>query len=253
MLFDLQGKRRRVVQATYLLLAVLLGGGLLFFGIGGDVQGGLFDAFSERSGNTGSNVVNDRIESNEEKVKSDPQNATAFKALTQDYYQKAASLPVGEDGKVPESGQDDLRKADENYQAYLKLTADKPDASLAQVALQLYDPLALNKPMELQEAARLRAEEENDVQSYLQLVEAATLAGNTRGADLAGVKVVDLAPKAQKKEAKQAVEKTKTDAQAFLAQSAGGAAGGGAGAPGAPGAPGVTPAPAPAPTPQPQP
>ena len=37
MLFDLQGKRRRVVQATYLTLALLMGGGLVFFGIGSDV------------------------------------------------------------------------------------------------------------------------------------------------------------------------------------------------------------------------
>ena len=48
MLFDLQVRRRRVVQATYLGLAILMGGGLVFFGIGGDVQGGLFDAIGER-------------------------------------------------------------------------------------------------------------------------------------------------------------------------------------------------------------
>ena len=41
MLFDLRGRRRRAVQATYLTLAVLMGGGLVLFGIGGDVSGGL--------------------------------------------------------------------------------------------------------------------------------------------------------------------------------------------------------------------
>src|ERR671914_530323 len=50
MLFDLRGRRRRAVQATYLILALLMGGGLVFFGIGGDVSGGLFDAFSVRGG-----------------------------------------------------------------------------------------------------------------------------------------------------------------------------------------------------------
>ena len=45
MLFDLRGRRRRLVQATYLSLAVLMGGGLVLFGIGGDVSGGLFNAF----------------------------------------------------------------------------------------------------------------------------------------------------------------------------------------------------------------
>ena len=33
MLFDLRGRRRRAVQATYLTLAILMGGGLVFFGI----------------------------------------------------------------------------------------------------------------------------------------------------------------------------------------------------------------------------
>jgi len=243
MLFDLQGKRRRVVQATYLLLAVLLGGGLLFFGIGGDVQGGLFDAFSDRGGNAGSNVVDDRIEKNLERVKADPQNAQALKELTQDYYSRAASLPVGEAGKVPGAGQDDLRKADENYKAFLEANASKPDTSLALTALQLYGPGALNKPKELQEAARLRAEAENNPESYLLLVDAATRAGNTRAADLAGVKVVDLAPKGQKKQAKKAVQETKTAASAQQTQ---GATGGGQGA-----APQPPPTPVPAPQPQP--
>ena len=56
MLFDLRGRRRRAVQATYLMLAVLMGGGLVLFGIGGDVSGGLFDAFSERGGGGNGNA-----------------------------------------------------------------------------------------------------------------------------------------------------------------------------------------------------
>src|ERR671933_179866 len=43
MLFDLKGKRRRTVQATYLTLAVLMGAGLVFFGIGSSVSGGARD------------------------------------------------------------------------------------------------------------------------------------------------------------------------------------------------------------------
>ena len=53
MLFDLRGKgRRRTVQVIYLSLAILMGGGLVLFGIGGATSGGLFDAFSSDSGNT---------------------------------------------------------------------------------------------------------------------------------------------------------------------------------------------------------
>ena len=214
MLFDLQGKRRRVVQVVYLTLAILLGGGLVFFGIGSDVQGGLSDIFSSNGGGGGNNVVDDRIEENEKKIKKDPADAQALKELTQDYYSKAASLPVGEDGAVPQSGQGELRKADGYYQSYLELNPDEPDASLARVAYQLYGPTALNKAKELEAAARLLAEEENDSASYLLLVDAATRSGNTRAADLAGTKVVELAPKGQKKQAKKTVEQTKAQAQA---------------------------------------
>ena len=116
MLFDLQGKRRRVVQATYLTLAVLMGGGLVLFGIGGDVSGGLFDAFSERSGNTGggNDLVEKRIERNEKKVKAAPQGSEAArKALVRDYYQLAVAQ-AGEDQGFPDDAKDELRKAAAN-------------------------------------------------------------------------------------------------------------------------------------------
>ena len=57
----------------------------------------------------------------------------------------------------------------------------------------------------------------------------ATLAGDTRTANLAGEKAVDLAPKAQRKEAEQLVKQAKTPPQQG---GAGGAQGGGQ-APGA--------------------
>ena len=51
MLFDLRGRgRRRTVQTIYLTLAILLGGGLVLFGIGGSVSGGLFDALGLTGG-----------------------------------------------------------------------------------------------------------------------------------------------------------------------------------------------------------
>jgi len=53
MLFDLRGRgRRRTIQAIYVTLAVLMGGGLVFFGIGGNTSGGLFDAFKGGSGSS---------------------------------------------------------------------------------------------------------------------------------------------------------------------------------------------------------
>ncbi len=211
MLFDLQGKRRRVVQATYLLLAVLLGGGLVFFGIGGDVQGGLFDAFSGgRGGGDDSNsAIEKRVKSNEKRVKANPDDEAARKELVRGYYQLATAQSPGSGGGFGKEAQDELRAAAANWEAYLRLEPDKPDASLGRTALQLYDPKVLNKPTEAKQAAQLIARVEDSSDAYLNLVQYATLAGDTRTADLAAQKAVDLAPKKDKKAVRRAAAKLK--------------------------------------------
>ena len=211
MLFDLHGKRRRVVQATYLMLAVLLGGGLVFFGIGGDVQGGLFDAFSGGGGggDAGNSAIEKQVKSNEKRLKANPTDEAARKELVRDYYQLATAQSPGSGGGFGEEAQDELRAAAANWEAYLRLEPEKPDASLARTALQLYDPKVLNKPPKAQEAAQILARVESNSDAYLNLVQYATLAGDTRTADLAAQKAVDLAPKKDRKAVKRTAERLK--------------------------------------------
>ena len=210
MLFDLQGKRRRVVQATYLSLAVLMGGGLVFFGIGGEVSGGLFDAFSDRSGSGGGNdIVEKRIDRNEDKVKRNPRNEAARKALVRDYYQLATAQTASNATAFPDDAKDELRKSSQNWKAYLALEPRRLDTSLALLALQVHDVGALNRPKEAMEAARIIADKEENSNAYLRVVQYAALAGDTRVADLAGQKAVDLAPKSDRKNVKAQVELAK--------------------------------------------
>jgi hypothetical protein len=226
MLFDLQGKRRRVVQATYLTLAVLMGGGLVLFGIGGDVSGGLFDAFSgnDGGGGNGNSVVEKRVDRNLEKVRANPKSEAARKALVRDYYQLAVSQTDATATTVPDDAKDELRRSAAQWNAYLALEPSKPDSSLARVALEVFGPAGLNRPKEAQEAARVIAEAENSTNAYLNLVQYAALAGDNRTADLAGQKAVDLAPKAQRKQVEAQIEQLKSPQGAAGAQ--GGASGG---------------------------
>jgi hypothetical protein len=221
MLFDLQGKRRRVVQGTYVMLAFLMGGGLVLFGVGGNIQGGIFDAFTGGGGNSsnGNSVVEKRVEKNEKKVKVTPQSVALRKSLMRDYYQLASVQVSQSESTFPADAKDELAKSAANWQAYLKLE-DKPDTSLARVALQVYDPAALNKPAQAMGAARLIAQEENDVNSYLNLVQYAVLAKDTRTADLAGQKAIDLAPAAQRKQVKAQLKQLKKPQTATGAQGA---------------------------------
>ena len=208
MLFDLRGRRRRAVQATYLMLALLMGGGLVLFGIGGEVSGGLLNAFEGGGGQSGDSVLRDRIERQEERLQASPRNEQLMENLIRDYY----SLATGEreSGTVgfPEEAKDELRQAGAYWQRYVE-TAEEPNADTARFALQVYDEGALDRPKEAQRAAAIIAETANDVVSYLNLVSIATRAGDKRTADLAATKAVDLAPKAQRKQIKQQAEALK--------------------------------------------
>jgi hypothetical protein len=217
MLFDLQGKRRRLVQATYLMLAVLMGGGLVLFGIGGDVSGGLFDAFSDRNGGSGNDVVEERIDRNEERVKANPQAVNAHKELVRDYYAIAVGQ-ANDQGTFPADAQDELRKASSHWNAYLEAEKGDPDASLARVALQVYDVTALNQPQEAVRVARIIAEDTDDASAYLQLAQYSIIAGDKRTENLAAAKAIDLAPKNQRKAVRQQLAQMRAAVAAAEAQ-----------------------------------
>jgi hypothetical protein len=213
MLFDLRGRRRRAVQATYLMLAVLMGGGLVLFGIGGDVSGGLLDAFKGGGGQSGDSALQDRVDKQEERLQANPQNQAVLANLVRDYYSLASSQRESGTAGFPADAKDDLRKAGTYWQRYYEV-ADKPSPDVAGYAVQIYDVGGLNKPKETVKAARVLADQANDAPSYLRLVLYAARAGDTRTADLAGQKAVDLAPKDQQKQIKKQVEQIKKQAQA---------------------------------------
>jgi hypothetical protein len=224
MLFDLRGRRRRAVQATYLTLAVLMGGGLVLFGIGGDVSGGLFDAFSDRSGGSSSDQLEERIDRREDRLESNPRSERTLKALVRDYHALAgAQLPSGS-VEYPDDAKDELRQAGDYWQRYLEVEDGKPDASLARVALTVYDQGALAEPKQAAAAMLVVAEAANDFQSYLGLVQRAAAADDKRTADLAAQKAVDLAPKRLKKQVRQQAKALKAPPPAEQAPAPGGQA-----------------------------
>ena len=94
--------------------------------------------------------------------------------------------------------------------------------SLAGLAGQLYGPEALNRPPDAQEVYRIIAERTNDANAYLQLVSAATLAGDKRTVDLATIKTLDLVPKGQRKEVEKQIKEIKRQAKAQALQAPGG-------------------------------
>jgi hypothetical protein len=217
MLFDLQGKRRRLVQATYLILAILMGGGLVLFGVGsGDISGGLFDAITGKDSNSNSSqnsTINKRIERDQNALKLNPSNQQALADLVRAHYQLATDDADPNTGAFGTQGKQELAKADTAWKRYLQVSKN-PSDSLASLMLQAYGQGALNKPADAATAAELIANARPSAQAYLALTLYAAQAGQSRKAELAGQKAIELAPKTQKKIVKQQVDAAKAQAAA---------------------------------------
>jgi len=236
MLFDLKGRRRRVIQVTYLALAILMGGGLVLFGIGNSgIQGGLLDAFTgENSESSGNPIVEKRLKSAEARLKANPNDQQALKDVTRSRFQLAGNDVNPDTGLYGPKARPNLEGASDTWQRYLGTNPNPPDPSLARVMLQVYGQFGLNKPKQAAKAAETVAEDDSSASTFLQLAQYAAMAGDKRKADLAGKRALALAPKSQKKVVKKQVEQLKA---AIAAQAKGGAAGaavpGGAGGAGA--------------------
>ena len=150
MLFDLRGAgRRRTVQAIYLSLAILMGGGLVLFGIGGNVGGGLLDAVKgDGSGGSSASGFEKRIERLEKRVRVSPGDASAWAELARLRYQETS---VGENydqasSSFTDKGRQKLRGVESAWDRYLALDPKKPNADVANLMVQAFGPTGLNKP-----------------------------------------------------------------------------------------------------------
>src|SRR3954453_6190538 len=230
MLFDLKGKRRRVVQGTYLALAILIGVGLVGFGIGGS-GGGIFDSNSGGGGsNQGSKIVQKKIDAAEKQLQVNPKNVAALGDSIRGHYQLASAKADPNTGVFSKDARDDLQQAADTWQRYLATKPKKIDLGLGRVMVQAYSGLAqLSSASQAtatrywvgaSEASELIAGQQQNAANYIALVQYATLAGQTGKADLAGKKAISLAPKGQQKTVQQQV----TQAKAAGTSQAGGTA-----------------------------
>src|SRR5205085_4880676 len=143
MLFDLKGKRRRAVQGTYLTLAILLGAGLVLFGIGSSTSGGLGDLFGGGNGsNKGNSVVQKKIDTAQKQLAVNPRNAAALGDVIRGHYQLASTNADPNTGVFAKDAQSDLQQAADAWQRYLKTNPKKVDLGLGRVMVQAYSGLA---------------------------------------------------------------------------------------------------------------
>jgi tetratricopeptide (TPR) repeat protein len=208
MLFDLKGKRKRVVQITYLALAVLFGGSLVLFGTGSSVSGGLVDAITGNSGGGGNSVFEDQVDREKKAVRANPKDEKAWLDLTRAEFNLAAS-PDGSDesGQLTDEGKQAVLATIDAWERYLKLKPKKPDAATAQFAAIAYGATQdYKKAIATQEIA---TKARPSASSYFQLAQLAYSGGNVTKGDEAGAEAVRLTPKDLRNSVRDQVKEAK--------------------------------------------
>jgi len=215
MLFDLRGTgRRRVVKIVYVTLAILMGGGLVLFGIGGSgaLSGGLLDAITESnsSGDDGTDRYRTLEREAVTKARANP-SAEAWAAVARARFNLAQTGEYVDQstGNYTDAGAEMLRAAGRAWDESVKLAGDSPDPRVASLMVQAYAGIGeLDKAATAQE---IIAEDRNSAGAYATLAQIAYQAGQTRKGDLARDKALELtepdmreALKGQLDQAKQA-------------------------------------------------
>jgi tetratricopeptide (TPR) repeat protein len=198
MLFDLRGAgRRTTIKIVYLSLAVLMGGGLVLFGIGGDVSGGLVDAITERSGttDTGTGRYEQRVREAQRATQADPQDAAAWADMARARFQLANAGDNFDRNtqQFSASGKEQLRQAAAAWERHLALDPKQPDDGVAGLMVQAYSQFGLNEPTKAVAAQEVITEVRPKSATFANLAVLAYQAGQTRKGDLATERAVDLA------------------------------------------------------------
>lgn len=211
MLFDLRGRgRRRTIQAIYVTLAILMGGGLIFFGIGGNTSGGLFDAFKSGGGG-GGDTFSKQASQAEKTLKTNPNDAAAWGALARVRFQQAGQGDSYDQqtSQFTDKGKTQLQQSATAWEHYLALNPRNPDDSLASLMVQVYSPNALNQPAKGVKAAQIVTASRPSAQTFYTLAVFAYAAGDKRTGDLAAAKTLSLTPSGRKTQTKLLLDQAK--------------------------------------------
>ncbi len=203
------------MQAVYLGLALLMGLGLVLFGVGaGNGLGGLLNAFT---GN-GSSSAQTQVVSAQEKAalrqtKLNPSDPAAWAALVQARWTSAGQ---GNNfntttGQFTANGRKELTATTQAWQKYAALTKN-PDPSIAILAARAYGNLG-NYAQEAAAWETMTIAQPTEPKGYECLAASAYAAKQNRKGDLALQKVLTLVPKAQQATLKAQITAAKTSPQ----------------------------------------
>jgi hypothetical protein len=215
MLFDLRSRgRRRTVQAVYLFLAVLIGGGLVLFGVGaGNGLGGLLNGLGGNGSTAGQQSAISQAEKSAIKAtQSNPGSAQAWATLVQARWSNATSNSADYNtstGSFTSAGKQELSNLGQDYQTYRKLVSN-PDPTVSILAARANEYLA-NYTASTSAWQDVSLANPNQASAYECLAVNAYAAGQTRKGDLASAKALTLVPKLQRTLLQSRIAQAKTN------------------------------------------
>ncbi|HEX5225795.1 MAG TPA: hypothetical protein VFW29_11770 [Solirubrobacteraceae bacterium] len=197
MLFDLRGRgRRRTVRLVYGGLAVLIGVGLIGFGVGGGFgSGGILSAASNNEGSSTLSFSN-QIKKYRKQIKQQPKNVAAWEGLVKAQLQESNQFTQN---GVTDKGKEVFAEVAQSWQSYLALNPPKPNSTLASQMVLVYSEEGLNQPTQAEAALQiLVGARPTSASLWAQLAEYAYKAKDVHTGDLAAAKAVALAPSAER-------------------------------------------------------
>lgn len=243
MLFDLRSPgRRNLIRVVYAGLAVLMGGGLIFFGIGGS-GGGLFSDVGGGGGGDGGNPFEDQISDAEAKLQQNPQDTAALAELVALHFQAGSNqIEVDQESgtqSLTEEGEQQLQESADAWDRYLKATrksGGQADTSTASVAFQLFSLLAnvsfskaqgatsgtealadandaVTSWSDAAEAQRILVDAQPGAPAYVRLAQFLYLAGDIEGGDQAAAQATQAAKGNERAATEQQLKQAKTQGE----------------------------------------
>lgn len=211
MLFDLRGRgRRRSVRIIYTGLALLMGVGLVGFGVGSvGSGGGLFTAATQNEGSNSASFAS-KIKKYEKLTKQKPSYAYGWEQLTKNLLHEAGGEAyTTSTGLVTSKGKVLYKRASQAWHGYLGVVGAKPNAELAQLMASVYGEGGLEEPAQAVQVLEYIVADRPTASFYYDLAAYAYKAKNTHVAELAAAKTVSLAPASERARYKANLEELK--------------------------------------------
>jgi hypothetical protein len=184
-----------MVRVIYTGLALLMGVGLVGFGVGSfGSGGGLFNSLSSNEG-TNAASFSSKIKKYEKLTKQNPRNVVAWEGLAKALLHEAGAEEVTPPTGVTSKGRALYVRASQAWNSYIALNPPKPSAELAQLMFNyVYSEAGLNEPSKAVEVLQIIVVARPTAAYYSQLAIYAYKVHNTRLGDLSAAKAVSLAP-----------------------------------------------------------